>query len=118
MPRIAGEPLLGNRTGASCQTASAAGHARKPAFTFCGEPQASAEVLARKLREIGENLILTHPASEIGQNVPDRDPRTADDRLPESNFGIDDDALSVVHTWTLCHPSVPRTFVATIQRSA
>ncbi len=58
----------------------------------------------RELREVGQDLILAHTARKVGEHVADGDSRPLDNRLSEANFGINDDALAVVHRQILRSP--------------
>ncbi|MGH7572648.1 MAG: hypothetical protein ACREMK_12515, partial [Gemmatimonadota bacterium] len=59
--------------------------------------EAGANVLGPELGEIREDLLLDHASGEIGEHITDRDASAANDRLPEADLGVDDDALTVIN---------------------
>src|SRR5207245_9945531 len=62
--------------------------AHDPALALGGERQARADVLAGKLREVGQDLVLAHAGRKVGQDIADRDARAAHARLAEPNLGV------------------------------
>jgi hypothetical protein len=49
------------------------------------------------LRELLEQLILSHATGQIPEDIPDRDASSPDAGLPEPDGGIDADALEEAH---------------------
>lgn len=72
-------------------------NAGEPTLPVRGEGETSANVVARELREVGDDLIHAHPAREVREDVAHGDARTPHDGLPERDFGVDDDAVTIVH---------------------
>src|SRR6266849_5543432 len=62
------------------------------------ERQACADVLAGKLRKVSQDLVLAHTGRKVGQDIANRDARSAHARLAEPNLGVDDDPALVVHS--------------------
>lgn len=97
---------------------SASDNAHQPAFAFGGVGQASADILARQSRKIGEDFCLSHAGCEIRQHIAYRDARAADARLAEADFGVDNDAVTVIHRgrrWG-CRPPQARAAVTPASR--
>src|SRR5689334_17072971 len=99
--RFSSKSRRGAGTGGGRRCALRGGNAHEPALAVSREGQARADVLAGQLRKVGEDLGLTHPAGEVGQDVPDGEPGASDARLAEADLGVDDDAGAVVHAGML-----------------
>jgi len=76
---------------------SGSGDAEDPALAFRGERKTGTDVVARQLREIGEDVGLAHARRQVRQDVPDGDAGPADARLPEANLRVDRDPAPVIH---------------------
>ena len=76
---------------------SAGGNAHHPTLALGSKRQTGADVLARQLRKIGLDLLLGHAGGKVGPHVTDGDPRAPHARLPEANFGVNGDPISVIH---------------------
>jgi len=68
-----------------------------PSFSLCGERKTGPNVLASKLGEIRENLILGHSTGEVAENVSDGDTRALYAGLSEANRRIGNDAIRGTH---------------------
>lgn len=63
------------------------------------ERQGGADIVALEVGEVGEDLLLTHPASEVVQHVVHGNAEAADAGLAAPLPGLDGDALAVVHAF-------------------
>lgn len=68
-----------------------------PAFTLGRIRQARSDVIAGKLREFLEELLLGHAAGQVPEDVADRNPSSLNTRLPEPDARVDADALKQAH---------------------
>jgi len=73
----------------------------EPALPVGGEGEARANVLARQVRKVCEDLVLGHPGREVLEHVIHRDAQPADTGFPAPLAGLDGDDALVVHAPTL-----------------
>jgi hypothetical protein len=76
---------------------SGTGDDRESTLPLGCETETGADILARKLREIGQDLILAHAAGEVREHVANRNARPTHSWLSEADLGVKDDAFAVVH---------------------
>src|ERR1044072_3293777 len=69
----------------------------QPALAVGGEGETRLDVFSGQVGEVRENLLLSHPACEIFQNVRDRHARSAYAGLAAALARLDGDYLAVVH---------------------
>jgi len=74
-------------------SSSFTGYKRSFTLPIGGEGEACANVLLGKVREITQNLVMTHPGREIIKNVVNRDPQSSDTWLATPLAGFDRDNL-------------------------
>ena len=73
----------------------------KPALPFGGVGEASADVVARQLGEIRQNLRLRHAARQIAEDIANRNAGTSNARLAKSDGRIHSDSVEQVHHGSL-----------------
>jgi hypothetical protein len=76
---------------------SAGGYTHHPTLALGGKRQTSADIVLRQLREIGQDLLLAHTGSKVREHVTDGNAGSLYARLPEPNFKVHDDSISVIH---------------------
>src|SRR3990167_9356134 len=70
---------------------------RQSPFPRRGEGQAGPNIVASEVRKVGQNLVLSHAASEVLQHVVHGDPRPPDAGLSAPHRRIDRDSFLPVH---------------------
>src|SRR5471032_2029486 len=76
---------------------STSGDAHHTAFALRRIGQTSADIIARQLRKIGQDLLLAHTRRQIVEDIADRDARSPHARLAEADRWVDDNSLAIVH---------------------
>lgn len=71
------------------------------ALALGGVRKAGLDVVARELREIGQQCVLRHSTSQVPQDVADRDASPTDARLSEPDRWVDADAIEQAHALSL-----------------
>ena len=72
-------------------------HDRQTTVTVGSKRKARLDVVGREVGEIIEHFGNGHAATEVVENVGDRDPRPANTGLPAANARINGDSFPVVH---------------------
>lgn len=90
----------GSRQRAAARTFSADAlntrHRSQAALPVGSEAQARDDVVVGELREVVEKFGFRHSTGEVAKYIANRHPRTADNRLAETNPGIDVDSSAIV----------------------
>src|SRR5258705_13534793 len=73
-------------------------NAHQSPLAIRGESEAGPNVFVDEVWKVVQDLIFSHPGSQVVQNVVDCDPHTADARLPAHLAGLDCNDLAVIHT--------------------
>lgn len=58
-----------------------------------GERSRGANVIRCQMGMMGDDFLLRHAGGDLAENELDRDPRAADDGLPEHDFRVGRDAV-------------------------
>src|SRR5712691_1275933 len=80
---------------------SRGGRRQGTALPFGRVGEASPDVVARQLREIGQNLRLRHATCQIAQNVANRNASASNARLTKSDGRIHGDSVEQIHCRSL-----------------
>jgi len=75
----------------------------RTALSVGGIREARADIIARELRKVRQELFLGHADGQVPEHIADCDTSAANDGLAESDFGIEHDALMIIldsgHVW-------------------